>query len=146
MPPKRKASKMKNPIPEDFELSDDEPATVNFNKEQKLTSKFITFDCPLCHGKLQLRNEIEINPKGITCKCNPCSFKITKNDKTMNVNKDDEGGITLESEDHSISFSFNRRQITPESEDEKYRNDMIKDVMNTPRNINKKSVQFTDMD
>ena len=64
----------------------------------------------------------------------------------MNVNKDDEGGITLESEDHSISFSFNRRQITPESEDEKYRNDMIKDVMNTPRNINKKSVQFTDMD
>ena len=146
MPPKRKASKMTNPIPEDFELSDDEPATVNFNKEQKLTSKFITFDCPLCHGKLQLRNEIEINPKGITCKCNPCSFKITKNDKTMNVNKDDEGGITLESEDHSISFSFNRRQITPESEDEKYRNDMIKDVMNTPRNINKKSVQFTDMD
>ena len=146
MPPKRKASKMTNPIPEDFELSDDEPATVNFNKEQKLTSKFITFDCPLCHGKLQLRNEIEINPKGITCKCNPCSFKITKNDKTMNVNKDDEGGITLESEDHSISFSFNRRQITPESEDEIYRNDMIKDVMNTPRNINKKSVQFTDMD
>ena len=115
-------------------------------RNKKLTSKFITFDCPLCHGKLQLRNEIEINPKGITCKCNPCSFKITKNDKTMNVNKDDEGGITLESEDHSISFSFNRRQITPESEDEKYRNDMIKDVMNTPRNINKKSVQFTDMD
>ena len=46
MPPKRKASKMTNPIPEDatlgarelrdFELSDDEPATVNFNKEQKI--------------------------------------------------------------------------------------------------------------
>ena len=134
MPPKRKASKMKNPIPEDYELSDNEPATINFNEEQKLTSKFITFDCPLCHGKLQLRNEIEINPKGITCKYNPCNFKITKNDKTMNVNKDDEGDITLESEDHSISFSFNRRQITPESEDEKYRNNMIKDVMNIPRN------------
>ena len=126
-------------------MSDDEPATVNFNDEQKLTSKNIVFECPLCNGKLQLRNEIEINPKGIKCKCSPCSFKITKNDKTMNVNKDDEGGITLESEDHSISFSFNRRQITPESEDEKYRTDMIKDVMATPRN-SKKSVHFADMD
>ena len=31
----------------------------------------------------------------------------------MNVKKDDDGEIVLESEDHSISFSFNR-QITPE--------------------------------
>ena len=57
MPPKKAkpktSSKMKKqPIPEDFELSDDEPATVNLNEEQKLSSKFITFDCPLCHGKL----------------------------------------------------------------------------------------------
>ena len=68
----------KTPIPEDatlgarelrdFELSDDEPKMVNLDKEQKLTSKNIIFDCPLCHGKLQLRNEIEINPKGITCR------------------------------------------------------------------------------
>ena len=64
-------------IPEDFELSDQEPTTINLDEEQKLTSKFITFDCPLCQGKLQLRNEIEINPKGIKCKCNPCSFKIS---------------------------------------------------------------------
>jgi hypothetical protein len=138
MPAKKKVSKMKKPpIPEDFELSDDEPTTVNFNKEQKLTSKFITFDCPLCCGKLQLRNEIEINPKGIKCSCNPCSFKLTKNDKTMNVSKDDEGGITLDSSDHSISFSWNRI-TTPPTEDEKHRNDMIKDVMNTPTNTHKK--------
>ena len=39
MPPKRKASKMKKtPIPEDFELSDDEPKMDNLNEEQKLTS------------------------------------------------------------------------------------------------------------
>ena len=89
-------------------------------------------------------------------KCNPCSFKISKNDKTMNVSRDDNGEIVLESEDHSISFSFNRRQITPESEDEKYRNDMIKDVMNpahqspigskdpnTPRN---RDIKINDMD
>ena len=58
MPPKRKHNSIKKqPIPEDFELSDDEPKVVNLSEEQKLTSKFITFDCPLCHGKLQLRNE-----------------------------------------------------------------------------------------
>ena len=133
MPAKKKVSKMKKPpIPEDFELSDDEPTTVNFNKEQKLTSKFITFDCPLCCGKLQLRNEIEINPKGIKCSCNPCSFKLTKNDKTMNVSKDDDGGITLDSSDHSISFSWNW-QITPEDQKVESTNKMISEVMNTPR-------------
>ena len=138
---KKKKSIERKPIPEDFELSDDEPTTVNLNEEQRVSSKFITFDCPICKGKLQLRNEIEINPKGIKCKCNPCSFKISKNDKTMNVSRDDNGDIKLDSQDHSISFSFNRRQITPESEDEKTRNQMIADVMNsTPRNYQQSSM------
>ena len=146
MPPKRTVSKMKKqPIPEDFELSDDEPKMVSLNKEQKLTSKNIIFDCPLCYGKLQLRNEIEINPKGITCRCNPCSFKITKNDKSMNVNKDDEGGITLESEDHSISFSWNR-QITPEDKKVESTNRMISDVMGTPRSTKKKQNSLNDLE
>ena len=134
----------KQPIPEDFELSNEEPAVVNLNEEQKLTSKDIVFECPLCKGKLQMRNEIEINPKGIKCKCSPCSFKISKNDKTMNVKKDDDGEIVLESEDHSISFSFNR-QITPEDKDkEANRNRMISDVMSTPRSSGRKSMN--DMD
>ena len=148
MPPKAKQkpkSKFKKqPIPEDFELSDDEPTMINLNEEQKLSSKFITFDCPLCQGKLQLRNEIEINPKGIKCKCNPCSFKISKSDKTMNVSRDDNGEIVLESEDHSISFSFNRI-TTPPSEDEKNRNQMISDVIGTPRNSNRE-IKMNDMD
>ena len=134
------AACQKQPIPEDFELSDEEPAVVNLNEEQKLTSKDIVFECPLCKGKLQMRNEIEINPKGIKCKCSPCSFKISKNDKTMNVKKDDDGEIVLESEDHSISFSFNR-QITPEDKDkEANRNRMISDVMGTPRSSGRKSM------
>ena len=149
MPPKKAKPKMnskmkKQPIPEDFELSDEEPTTINLDEEQKVSSKFITFDCPLCQGKLQLRNEIEINPKGVKCKCNPCSFKISKNDKTMNVSRDDNGEIVLESEDHSISFSFNRRQITPESEDERNKFEMISDVMGTP--TSKKQVRFDGMD
>ena len=134
----------KQPIPEDFELSDEEPAVVNLNEEQKLTSKDIVFECTLCKGKLQMRNEIEINPKGIKCKCSPCSFKISKNDRTMNVKKDDDGEIVLESEDHSISFSFNRR-ITPEDKDkEANRNRVISDVMSTPRSSGRKSMN--DMD
>jgi len=144
MPKKKTNPIKKQPIPEDFELSDEEPAVVNLNEEQKLTSKDIVFECPLCKGKLQMRNEIEINPKGIKCKCSPCSFKISKNDKTMNVKKDDDGEIVLESEDHSISFSFNR-QITPEDKDkEANRNRMISDVMSTPRSSGRKSMN--DMD
>ena len=141
MPPKKKSRKS---IPEDYELSGDEPTTVNFNTEQKLTGKNIVFDCPLCNGKLQLRNEIEINPKGIKCSCNPCSFKITKNDKTMNVSKDDVGGITLDSTDHSISFSWNR-SVTPEDQKTESTNRMITDVMNTPKS-NKKQNSLTGMD
>ena len=149
MPPKKvkpdMSSKMKKqPIPEDFELSDDEPTTINLDEEQKLTSKFITFDCPLCQGKLQLRNEIEINPKGIKCKCNPCSFKISKNDKTMNVSRDDNGEIVLESEDHSISFSWNR-QITPEDKKTESTNNMIRDVMaTTPRSKGQMAINEMD--
>ena len=144
MPKKKTNPIKKQPIPEDFELSDEEPAVVNLNEEQKLTSKDIVFECPLCKGKLQMRNEIEINPKGIKCKCSPCSFKISKNDKTMNVKKDDDGEIVLESEDHSISFSFNR-QITPEDKDkEANRNRMISNVMGTPRSSGRKSMN--DMD
>ena len=146
MPPKKSSKRKipKKPIPEDFELSDEEPTTINLDEEQKLTSKFITFDCPLCHCKLQLRNEIEINPKGIKCKCNPCSFKISKNDKTMNVSRDDNGEIVLESEDHSISFSWNR-QITPEDKKTESTNNMIRDVMaTTPRS--KGQMAINDMD
>ena len=143
MPKKKTNPIKKQTIPEDFELSDEEPAFVNLNEEQKLSSKFITFDCPLCKGKLQLKNEIQINPKGIKCSCNPCSFKLTKNDKTMNVSRDDNGDIKLDSEDHSISFSWNR-QITPEDKKVESTNKMISDVMSTPRSSTRKSMD--DMD
>ena len=140
MPPKRKRDKA---IPEEEVLSDDEPKTITLTKEQRLTSKYIIIDCPLCHGKIQLRNEIEINPKGIKCSCNPCSFKISRNDKTMNVSRDENGEIKLDSEDHSISFSFNRL-TTPESDEEKKKYEMISDVMSTPRS--KDNFKMEDLD
>ena len=95
-------------------------------------------------GELQLRNEIEINPKGIKCKSDPCSFKISKNDKTMNVSRDDNGEIVLESEDHSISFSWNR-QITPEDKKTESTNNMIRDVMaTTPRSKGQMAINEMD--
>ena len=158
MPPKKlkqnKTKLTKQPIPEnatlgasrgypeDFELSDDEPTTINFNEEQKVSGKFITFECPLCKGKLQIKNEIEITPKGVKCSCNPCSFKISKSDKTMNVSKSEDGCITLDSEIHSISFGWNK-QVTPPNNDEETRNKMISDVINTPRSSHK---HMDDMD
>lgn len=144
MAPKRKKNIEKKPIPEDFELSDDEPTTINLDKDQKVSSKFITFDCPNCLTKLQLQNKIEINPKGVKCSCRPCSFKISKNDKTMNVSRDDNGDIKLDSEDHSISFSWNR-QVSPGNNNEAERNKMISDVMRTPRS-GKPHTEFDDMD
>ena len=142
MPPKRTHKK---PIPEEDVLSDDEPfKTITLTKEQRLTSKFIVIDCPLCNGKIQLRNEIEINPKtGLSFKCNPCSFKMTRNNKTMNVSRENDGDIVLDCQDHSISFSWNRN-ITPESDEEKKKYEMISDVMSTPRN--KTQMRIDDMD
>ena len=138
MPPKAKPkikTKMSTkPIREDFELSSssEETKVVKINEDKRMKSKDITFSCPHCNGKLFLQNSIEMNPKGVKCRCNGCSFKLSRNDKTMNVSRDDNGEIKLDSEDHSISFSFNRI-TTPETDEEKRKYEMIQDVMSTPR-------------
>lgn len=58
---------------------------------------------------------------------------MSKADKTMNVSRDENGDIKLDSQAHSISFSWNR-QITPEDQKTESTNRMIRDVMGTPRN------------
>ena len=146
--PKAKSKISKQPIPEDYELSsssEEQPKYITLTEEQRLTSKNIIIECPLCNGKIQLRNEISINPKtGIVCKCNPLSFKLSKTDKSVNVSRDDTGEIKLDCQDHSISLSFNRI-TTPESDEEKKRYEMISEVMSTPRNV-KKQNSLEDMD
>ena len=145
---KKKVKKQPPIIEEDDEgINDDlEPKTITLSEEQRLMSKNIVINCPICNGKIQLRNEIEIKPNSISCRCNPCSFKISKNDKTMAVSRDEQGDIKLDCQDHSISFSFNRRQVTPENEDEKKRYEMISDVMGTPRNKASSSTSIEDLD
>ena len=143
--PKSKISKQ--PSPEDYELSDsdEQPKYITLTEEQRLTSKNIIIECPLCSGKIQLRNEISINPKtGIVCKCNPLSFKLSKTDKSVNVSRDDTGEIKLDCQDHSISLTFNRI-TTPPQDEEQRRYEMISEVMGTPRNA-KKQNPLDDMD
>ena len=61
----------------------------------------------------------------------------------MNVSRDDNGDIKLDSEDHSISFSWNR-QVTPEDKKTESTNKIISDVMGTPRS--KKQLTMGEMD
>ena len=152
MPPKKtkpKTKPSKKPVPEDYELSDsdEQPKYITLTEEQKLTSTNINIQCPVCNAMLLIKNEININPKnGITCKCNPLSFKLSKMDKSVNVSRDETGEIKLDCQDHSISLSFNRI-TTPESDEEKKRYEMISDVMNnTPRNKPSSSVSIDGMD
>ena len=151
MPPKKtkpKTKPSKKPVPEDYELSDsdEQPKYITLTEEQKLTSKNINIQCPVCNAMLLIKNEININPKnGITCRCNPLSFKLSKMDKSINVSRDETGEIKLDCQDHSISLSFNRI-TTPESDEEKKRYEMISDVMNTPRNKPSSSVSIEGMD
>ena len=64
----------------------------------------------------------------------------------MNVSRDDNGDIKLDSEDHSISFSWNR-QITPEDKKVESTNKMISDVMSTLRSSgSKQQMAINDMD
>ena len=150
MPPKKtkpKTKPSKKPVPEDYELSDsdEQPKYITLTEEQKLTSKNINIQCPVCNAMLLIKNEININPKnGITCRCNPLSFKLSKMDKSINVSRDETGEIKLDCQDHSISLSFNRI-TTPESDEEKKRYEMISDVMNnTPRNKPSSSIEGMD--
>ena len=59
----------------------------------------------------------------------------------MAVSRDEQGDIKLDCQDHSMSFIFNRRQITPESEDEKQKYEMIQ---GTPRS--KSFLKVEDLD
>ena len=68
--------------------------------------------CPMCKKMLELKNELEIQKKGnCKCSCIPTSFKKSKNDKKMNIDKTKDS-ISLETDVHNITFKFGR-QATP---------------------------------
>ena len=82
--------------------STDEDKEEEIVKETALTE----FECPMCKKMLELKNELEIQKKGnCKCSCVPLGFKITKNDKKMNIDKTKDS-INLETDAHNISIKF----------------------------------------
>ena len=88
----------------------------------------IEFACPMCKKMLELKNELEIkNNKSCKCSCIPTSFKISKNDKKMNIDKTKDS-INLETDVHSITFKFGR-QATPTDNNENETQETVKQIM-----------------
>ena len=88
----------------------------------------IAFACPMCKKMLELKNELEIQKKG-TCKCSfiPASFKISKNDKKMNIDKTKDS-INLETDVHNITFKWGR-QASPSDSGDKETQETVKQMM-----------------
>ena len=69
--------------------------------------------CPTCKRMLELKNELKIkNNKSCKCSCIPTSFKISKNDKKMNIDKTKDS-INLETDVHSITLNLVGKQHQP---------------------------------
>ena len=88
----------------------------------------IEFSCPMCTKMLELKNELEIQKKGnCKCSCIPTSFKISKNDKNMNIDKTKDS-INLETDVHNITFKWGR-QATPSDNNENETQETVKQMM-----------------
>ena len=84
--------------------------------------------CPMCKKKLELKNELETERKGnCKCSCVPVGFKVSKNDKKMNIDKTKDS-INLETDVHNITFKFGR-QATPSDNNENETQETIKQIM-----------------
>ena len=84
--------------------------------------------CPMCKKMLELKNELEIQKKGnCKCSCIPTIFKISKNDKKMNIDKTKDS-INLETGVHNITFKFGR-QATPSNNNENETQETVKQMM-----------------
>jgi len=77
----------------------------------------IRFECPMCKKWLEMQNELIIKKKGdCQCKCVPFTFKVSKNDKSLSIDKTKDGDINVETEIHNIQFKWGRG-ITPTEDD-----------------------------
>ena len=77
----------------------------------------IEFACPMCKKMLEMKNELEIQKKGhCKCSCIPTSFKMSKNDKKMNIDKTKDS-INLETDVHNITFKWGKDASLSENGD-----------------------------
>ena len=84
--------------------------------------------CPMCKKMLELKNELEIkNNNSCKCSCIPTSFKISKNDKNMNIDKAKDS-INLEIDVHSITFKWGKDASLSDN-NEKETQETVKQIM-----------------
>ena len=104
-----------------------EPVVSSTDEEIVKETSVIEFACPMCKKMLELKNELEIQKKGhCKCSCIPTSFKISKNDKKMNIDKTKDS-INLETDVHNITFKWGRDVST--SSQEKETQQTVKEIM-----------------
>lgn len=76
----------------------------------------IKFECPVCKHMLEMQNELVVKKKGdCLCKCTPFTFKISKKDKSLSIEKKENGDVSVETDIHDITFKWGK-QVSP-SED-----------------------------
>ena len=94
-----------------------EPVVSSTDEEKEEIVKetsVIEFACPMCKKMLEMKSELEIQQKGnCKCSCIPTSFKLSKNDKKMNIDKTKDS-VNLETHIHNITFKWGRN-ATPKS-------------------------------
>ena len=94
---------------------DVEIQTETIEEEEEVVEKSneIKFECPVCKKMLEMQNELIIKKKGdCQCKCVPFTFKVSKSDKSMTIDKTKDGDINVETDIHNITFKWGK-QITP---------------------------------
>ena len=90
----------------------------------------IEFACPMCKKILEMKNELEIQKKGnCKCSCVPTSFKISRNDKKMNIDKTKDS-VKIETDVHNITFKWGRN-ATPSDNGENETQETVKQTMKT---------------
>lgn len=96
---------------------DVEIQTVEEEEEEAVEkSNNIRFECPMCKQWLEMQNELIIKKGDCQCKCVPFTFKISKNDKSLSIDKTKDGDINVETDIHNIQFKWGRG-ITPTEDD-----------------------------
>ena len=80
----------------------------------------------MCKKMLEMKNQLEIQKKGnCKCSCFPTTFKISKNDKNMNIDKTKES-INLETDVHNIAIKWGRHASPSDKETQETIKQMMK--------------------
>ena len=96
-------------------------SSTDEEKEIVKETSVIEFACPMCKKILEMKNELEIQKKGnCKCSCIPTSFKISRNDKKMNIDKTKDS-INLETDVHNIAIKWGRHASPSDNGDKKHR-------------------------